>query len=111
MIVIVDYGMGNLRSVQSKLTMLKHAAVIGSQAEDIQRASKLILPGVGHFGEGMKQLRAAGLVEILNKKVLEEKTPLLGICLGMELLTRRSEEGDAEGLGWIDGQTRRFDFS
>lgn len=110
MIVIVDYGMGNLSSIQQKFKKLRLDAIISNKTEDILRADKLILPGVGHFAYGMKNLLSGRLIPVLSQKVLDEKTPILGICLGMQLLTKRSEEGDCEGLGWIKAQTVRFDF-
>lgn len=111
MIVIVDYGMGNLRSVQSKIEMLKYSAVISSNPDEIFKASKLILPGVGFFGEAMKNIKLKGLIDVLNQKVQNDKVPILGICLGMQLLTMHSEEGDSEGLKWIDGKVKRFRFN
>lgn len=110
MIVIVDYGMGNLRSIAKKLEMIKVKAIISSQPEDIRRASKLILPGVGHFGQGIKNIKESGLLPLLNKKVLEDKTPILGVCLGMQLFADSSEEGNASGLGWVHGKVVRFNF-
>jgi len=110
MVVIIDYGMGNLRSILHKLEKLKFEATISDEPAVIDRATHLILPGVGHFATGMKNLTAAGLLDVLNKKVLEDKTPIMGLCLGMQLFTRHSEEGDAKGLGWIDGETRHFEF-
>ena len=110
MIIVVNYGIGNLASVKN---MLKKAGVtdveISADAADLRRADKVILPGVGHFDNGMKKLRASGLFELLNEKVLGEKTPALGICLGAQMLTKGSEEGDAEGLGWIDAFCEKFD--
>ena len=112
MIIIVDYGLGNLQSIQSKIERLGYKDVrIAADAGELERAAKLILPGVGHFAEGMKNIRQYGLLEVLNRKVLQDKVPVLGICLGMQLLTRHSEEGDVDGLGWIDGVTKRFNFS
>src|ERR1051325_10042204 len=108
MIVIVDYGMGNLASV---LNMLKRAgaeALISSDSAVIAKATKLILPGVGAFDNAMDNLARLNLISVLNRKVLEERTPILGICLGVQLFTRRSEEGQRPGLGWIDAETRRF---
>ena len=110
MIVIVDYGMGNLRSILNKLQRMDAEVVISSKVEDIEKAKKLILPGVGSFATGMDNLEKHNLIPILTKKVIEDKTPILGICLGMQLLTLRSEEGNAEGLGWIDAETKQFEF-
>lgn len=107
-IVIIDYGMGNLRSVQKKFDRLKASAKISSDCRDIAKARKLVLPGVGHFASGVRKLKASGIWEVLNQKVLVEKTPVLGICLGMQLMGKFSEEGDAEGLGWFDAQVERF---
>lgn len=110
MIVIVDYGMGNLRSILKKLEMIQVKAVISSKVEDIKSAEKLILPGVGHFGQGMKNIKEYGLLPILNTKVMEEKIPVLGVCLGMQLFAEWSEEGNVAGLGWIRGKIVRFHF-
>lgn len=110
-IVIIDYGMGNLRSVLNKFKRLKINVIISSKPEDILNADKLILPGVGHFANGMKNLREYGILDSINEKVLSQKTPILGICLGMQLFTKFSEEGNTEGLGWFDAQTIRFKIS
>lgn len=109
-IVIIDYGMGNLRSVQQKFTRLQIPAEISCNIDVIAAADKLILPGVGHFANGMKNLKNMGLLEVLNQKVLQQKIPILGICLGMQLFTEFSEEGNVEGLGWIKGKTIKFSF-
>jgi imidazole glycerol-phosphate synthase subunit HisH len=108
MIVIVDYGMGNLGSVLNMLKRLGKRAVISSDLGELAEAERLILPGVGSFDNGMKKLKDMGFVDLLNKKVILEKTPILGICLGAQLLTRNSEEGILPGLGWIDAKTVRF---
>ena len=110
MIVIVDYGMGNLRSVLNKLQRMKTEVVVSSRVDDVKRATKLILPGVGSFDTGMAHLEEYGLLTLLDAKVTKERTPILGICLGMQLFAHRSEEGDAAGLGWIDAEVKRFDF-
>lgn len=110
MLVIVDYGMGNLRSVQHKLHQIGIAARISASPAEIEQASMLLLPGVGHFAHAMHNLRQLQLLPVLNWKVLEAKTPIMGICLGMQLFTSYSEEGDVAGLGWIEGETRRFRF-
>ena len=110
MIVIIDYGMGNLRSILNKLQRMDAEVVISSKVEDIEKTEKLILPGVGSFAAGMDNLEKYNLIPILTKKVIEDKIPILGICLGMQLLTKRSEEGNADGLGWIDAETKQFEF-
>ena len=94
MLVIIDYGVGNLTSIKNMLKKLGYRnVVISSDISTINNAEKLILPGVGHFDYGMRQLKASGLVDVLDHVVLEDKKPLLGICLGAQLLTRGSEEG------------------
>jgi imidazole glycerol-phosphate synthase subunit HisH len=108
MIVIIDYGMGNLGSIQNMIKHIGGRAIISSKAEDLRNANKLILPGVGAFDHGMQNLERLGLVSLLNQEVVDKRKPILGICLGMQLLTRRSEEGKLQGLGWIDGETVRF---
>ncbi len=110
MITIVDYGMGNLNSVKNMLKYLGYDSTVTGDPELIRQADKLILPGVGHFGMAMDVIRKSDFLDILNDKVLEEKTPILGICLGMQLLLEYSEEGDCDGLGWIPGQVKKFEF-
>ncbi len=111
MIVVVDYGMGNLGTVAAKIKKMDTSVVITSNPEEISKADKLILPGVGSFKAGMENLRNRNLISILDKKVVGEKTPILGICLGMQLFTKKSEEGFVDGLGWIDAETIRFRFN
>jgi len=108
MIVIVDYGMGNLNSVLKAFKRINVEAIVSSNINEIEKADKLILPGVGHFKKAMENLDEMDLIKVLNKKVLEEKTPILGICLGIQLFTKSSEEGDSKGLGWIDAETIRL---
>ncbi len=110
MLVIVDYGLGNLASIRNMYKHLGITAYIMSNPLDIRQASRLILPGVGAFDKGMSGIHEYGLLDILNHKAMEEKVPVLGICLGMQLLTERSEEGALPGLGWIKGETVRFRF-
>jgi len=107
---IVDYGMGNLRSVAYKLSKVGFAAVLTSNREEIESSEKVIIPGVGHFGKGMKNLKSLGLIEPLRKFALEHKKPILGICLGMQMLTDFSEEGQTDGLGFIKAKTKKFNF-
>jgi len=111
MIVIVDYGLGNLGSMANMLKKIGTEVAVSSDPSIIGTAHKLILPGVGTFDEGMKNLQpSSGLVKVLNKRVLEDKIPVLGVCLGMQLLGKRSEEGQLPGLGWLDAKTIRFKF-
>ena len=110
-IVIVDYGAGNLHSVQKSLDRLGAGSIISSHPEDINRADNIILPGVGHFGNTMANLRELNLLDALHEAVLVKQKPILGICLGMELMVKKSEEGNADGLGWIDAEMVRFNIS
>lgn len=110
MIIVIDYGIGNLGSVLNILKKVRADAKVSSRPEDIAAADRLILPGVGAFDHGMASLDATGLVPVLRQRVLDDGVPLLGICLGMQLLTRGSEEGARAGLGWLDARTVRFAF-
>ena len=110
MIAVIDYGVGNLGSI---LNMLKKIGVDGIVTSDygaIKEADKYILPGVGSFDYAINRLRAARFFELLSDQVLIHKKPILGICLGMQLLTLSSEEGNERGLGWIPAETLRFNF-
>ena len=110
MIVIVDYGLGNLGSIQNMIKKIGYDSIISRNKEEISKATKLILPGVGSFNKGMDQLNKSGLTELLDILVLKNKTPVLGICLGMQLMTKKSEEGGGKGLGWIDAEVVSFSF-
>jgi len=110
MILIIDYGMGNLRSVQKAFERIRVTAKISSNINDLLNAEKLLLPGVGHFESGIYNLQKRGLFDALNETVLGRKIPILGICLGMQLMTDFSEEGNVEGFGWIKAKTRKFAF-
>lgn len=109
-VVIIDYKVGNIGSIINMFKKIGVEAKLSSSKEEILNADKLVLPGVGSFDNGMKNLRESGLIEVLNKKVLKDNTPLLGICLGMQLLMESSEEGRERGLGWIDGEVKKFYF-
>lgn len=111
MITIINYGLGNIGSIFNMLKKIGNKSVISSDPDEIARAKKLILPGVGHFDRAMERIGQSGLREILDQKALKEKVPFLGICLGMQLLTKSSEEGQCDGLGWIPAKTVRFHFS
>ncbi len=102
MIVIVNYGVGNLSSVHNMLRKAGADVMVSDQPSDILAADKLLLPGVGHFDYGMKMLNESGLRDALDRFALELKKPVLGICLGAQILGKGSEEGTASGLGWID---------
>jgi len=108
MITIVDYGMGNLGSVVNMLRLVNVEIEVSSDPKHIAKASRILLPGVGAFDPAMEKIDALGIREVLDEKVLCERVPILGICLGMQLLTRGSEEGKRPGLGWIPAYTRRF---
>ncbi len=110
MITIVDYGLGNLESIKNMLKKIGVKSEITSDVAVVLNAEKLILPGVGSFDYGMKQLAQYNLIEVLNHKVQVEKKPILGICLGMQLFTKKSEEGICAGLGWIDANTIKYNF-
>jgi glutamine amidotransferase len=107
-VLIVNYGVGNLSSVQNMLRKAGVEASISNKPEEILTANKLILPGVGHFDYGMKMLNQSGIRDALDRFALELRRPVLGICLGAQILGLGSEEGDSPGLGWIDMQCRRF---
>lgn len=105
---IVDYGVGNLGSVHNMLRRVGCEAAIVDNRDDMAACGKLILPGVGAFDRAMERLDASGLRGLLDEMVMERKVPTLGICLGMQLLTRGSEEGDRPGLGYVAAEARRF---
>ncbi len=110
MVTIIDYGVGNLQSIRNMLKKIGTEAIISSLPDDIDSADKLILPGVGSFEYGMHQILASGFLGNLRQKVIENKTPLLGVCLGAQLLLEGSEEGmPVPGLGWIKGKAVKFD--
>ncbi len=109
-IVIADYGMGNVGSILNMLKYLDIQAVITDDPATLRKAGKIILPGVGSFDNGMNNLIQTGLYDALMEKALISKIPVLGICLGMQLMTHSSEEGVSKGLGWINASTIRFNF-
>ncbi len=110
-LVIVDYGMGNLNSVKRALDRMRVDALISSDPKEIAGSDKIILPGVGHFAKAMSNLKELNLLDVLNEAALVKKKPILGICLGMQLLAKHSEEGDSEGLGWFDADVVKFEVS
>jgi len=107
-LVIVDYGLGNLNSVKNMILKLGHDCSISSDPKKIFESNKLILPGVGSFDSGIKNLNRLNIFDLLNIKVKEHRTPILGICLGAQLMLNRSDEGNLKGFGWIKGNVRSF---
>lgn len=108
MITIVDYQMGNLGSIQNMLKRLDIPSKISGSQDDIVKAEKLILPGVGSFDIGMSNLRDSGLLDCLQERIMKHQIPVLGICLGMQLFFTSSEEGSVPGLNWIEGRVVRL---
>lgn len=108
MLVVIDYHMGNLGSVMNMLRHIGVDALLSSDPETIRSADRLILPGVGAFDTGMQNLHDLGITPVLNDKVLVARTPILGVCLGMQLFGQGSEEGRLPGFGWVDAFSRRF---
>jgi imidazole glycerol-phosphate synthase subunit HisH len=111
MITIIDYGMGNLGSVYNMFKKISVESKITSNLEEIKSSKKLLLPGVGSFDKAMERINNSGIKEVLDQMVLVEETPILGICLGMQLLTNNSEEGIENGLGYINASTKKFVFN
>jgi len=109
-IVIVDYGMSNIHSVNKKLLRIGATAIVTSDPKIVSEADKIVLPGVGHFAKAMYNLKNLGLVEALSEFALVRRKPILGICLGMQVMASYGEEGEMDGLGWINGRVVRFRF-
>ncbi|MCX8059000.1 MAG: imidazole glycerol phosphate synthase subunit HisH [Spirochaetes bacterium] len=110
-ITIINYNLGNPGSILNMVKKAGYSAIISSNIDDINKATKLILPGVGAFDNGINNLKELNLFDILNEKVLIKKIPILGICLGMQLMTKSSEEGKEKGFGWINAETKKFNFT
>lgn len=109
MIVIVDYGVGNLTSIMKMINKSGQSATISSNYEDVARAEKVILPGMGHFDHCMRKFNQSGLRDLITQRVMHDKVSVLGICVGMQMFFESSEEGVEKGLGWIPGRVVRFD--
>lgn len=109
MITIIDYGLGNIRAFVNVYERLNIKTRIAHNSDDLREATKIILPGVGAFDHAMTQLNQSGMREELEKKVLINKIPVVGICVGMQMLAKSSDEGVLPGLGWIDGKVKLFD--
>jgi imidazole glycerol-phosphate synthase subunit HisH len=110
MVTIVDYGMGNLGSIFNMFKKIGVTSKITSDKKEIEQAEKILLPGVGAFDAAMSKIHELEFKSILDYKALEQKIPVMGICLGMQLLTESSDEGQIPGLGWIPSQTLKFNF-
>lgn len=110
-LVIIDYGVGNPASVRNMFRKIGVDSIISSNPQNLSDATKLVLPGVGSFDHGVEQLQNLGLVSLLTELVVTRKVPILGICLGMQLMTLGSEEGDMPGMGWVNAKTIKFNFS
>lgn len=108
MVVIIDYDVGNIAAVANMLRRIGVPCEITAQHEAVMQADRLILPGNGSYDACMRNLRATGLIPVLEDKVLRNGTPLLGICVGAQMLGKTSEEGKERGLGWLDMEVRRF---
>lgn len=109
-VAIIDHGMGNLGSVQNMLRRLGATSVRTTDPEEIAAADRIVLAGIGGFDGAMGRLDDLGIVDLLNDRVLNAGTLILGVCLGMQLMAQRSDEGRLGGLGWIDAEVRRFKF-
>jgi glutamine amidotransferase len=109
MIAIVDYGLGNIKAFANVYKRLNIPYLLASKPEDLEQADKLILPGVGAFDEAMRLLMNSGLKATLEARVRDRGVPVMGICVGMQMLAKSSEEGSEPGLGWIDGVVHKFD--
>lgn len=110
-VAVIDYGMGNIGSICKMLRLVGAEPFVSRDPEQLQSADKLILPGVGHFDHAMSNLRSANLVDALRDLVTTREVPILGICLGMQLMCASSEEGTHAGLGFVDARVRRFSFN
>ena len=109
MITVVDYGLGNIQAIVSIYKFLGISCRIARDSQELSQASRLILPGVGAFDWAMQRLEVSGLRPVLDDLVLGRQVPVLGICVGMQMMANQSEEGSLLGLGWIPGEVKRFD--
>jgi glutamine amidotransferase len=111
MITLIDYGVGNINAFVNVYKRVNVPVKIPKTKEDLLNAQKLILPGVGHFDHAMSQLNNSGMRETLDELVLDKKVPVIGICVGMQMMANNSDEGNMEGLKWIDATVKKFDES
>lgn len=111
MIAVIDYGLGNIMAFKNAFNRLNAPVIVAKSADDLVSATRLVLPGVGSFDHAMKQFNASGMRETVEKLVLQQSVPILGVCVGMQMLAKSSDEGKLPGLGWIDARVRKFDPS
>lgn len=111
MITIIDYGLGNVLAFVNVYSRLNIPVAVAKSADDLVNATKLILPGVGSFDHAVQQLDQSGMRQSIEQLVLQQGMPVLGICVGMQMLAKSSDEGKLPGLGWIDGRVKKFDVS
>jgi glutamine amidotransferase len=109
MICIIDYGLGNVLAFVNVYKRLNIPVAVAKSATDLAKGTRLILPGVGSFDHAMDQLNRSGMRETLERLVQRDHVPILGICVGMQMLARSSDEGNSPGLGWIEGRVSKFD--
>jgi len=109
-VTIIDYGIGNIRAFANSYKRLNVSVRVASNPSELHGATKLILPGVGAFDWAMSKLNGSGMLDKLNELVLECKIPILGVCVGMQMMAHSSEEGQLPGLGWIDANVKKFDI-
>jgi imidazole glycerol-phosphate synthase subunit HisH len=111
MITLINYGSGNIHAIANIYKRLNIPYILASEITTLKKAEKLILPGVGDFDETMKLFRKLGIKDTLDELVLVKKVPILGVCVGMQVLGKSSDEGSEDGFGWIDGEVKKFDVS
>lgn len=111
MITVIDYGLGNVLAFVNVYNRLNIPVAVAKSANDLVNASKLILPGVGSFDHAMQQFDQSGMRQPVEQLVLQNAMPVMGICVGMQMLAKCSDEGELPGLGWIDGKVKKFDLS
>ena len=108
MIAIIDYGLGNISAFANVFDTISQPFIIARSNDELKKATKVVLPGVGSFDHAMMLLEKSGMYDLLNSMVIEQKTPVLGVCVGMQMMARMSEEGTRPGLGWIVGEVKKF---